>query len=279
MLEDTAGSGLNAAFGAILGNPVQPAPAGDPDADSDIPETSIERDRPDPEVERAAHVKHWNDRILIAREYWNKKAFKRMRDDMNIASGRQWPLDPTQMAGKDQLADEVGERYVANIIHRHIQQRTATIYGKDPKLVARRKERILNTVWDGSMTSLAQAMQAAQPAVDPVTGMMRPGDPTAMMVVMDAIQTFETNKQMDKIARTLELLAAHQIAEQTIPFKTQMKSTVRRALTTGVAFVKLGYQRVMDLRPEAERAECARREICGGAAIVNVDHLADERVT
>jgi hypothetical protein len=75
-------------------------------------------------------------------------------------------------------------------------------------------------------------------------------DPNAMSVLMDAQKVLVANQTLDKIAKTLELLYAHEVDEQTLPFKVQMKAMIRRALTTGVGYVKLGYQRIMDRTPE-----------------------------
>lgn len=222
-------------------------------------ETLIERDRPTPEASRAAAVRKWQDKVLTAREYWDKEAFEAMRKNMRLARGDQWSdaANPVSKSGAtitvDLLNDDPGARYVANIILRHIHARTATIYGKNPKFVARRNKRLNAVTWDGTIASLQQAMQQAQQAV------AMPDDPNAMaslvaaqQIIQDASQAMAKNQQLDRIAETLELLFAHEIAEQPVPFKVQMKGTVRRALTAGVGYVKVGYQRVMALRPEAE---------------------------
>jgi len=213
--------------------------------------STVQREAPDPAVQRAALVAKMSEMVRNARQHWTDKAFKRMERDMAVSAGRQWPE-----YAWDKLTDESGERYVANITLRHIHQRTATIYGKNPKIIARRKERLRNTVWDGNMASLQQAMQAVQPAPDPLTGMPMAPDPVAiaqaMPILADATKSLMATQQNDKIARTLELLFTHEIDEQPVSFKLQMKATVRRTLTTGVGYVKLGYQRVMQKRPEVE---------------------------
>lgn len=220
----------------------------DPNFGTGATQTStIQREAPDPTIQRRALVTEWADRVRTAREHWERKAFKRMRRCQDIIAGRQWPeyLETPQM--------EKDERYVANITLRHVHQRTATIYGKNPKIVARRKERMLSTVWDGSITSLQAAMAAAQPAPDALTGLPVATDPNALAIVNDAMQSIQTTQKLERVAKTLQLLYDHDIAEQIVPFKQQMKATVRRTLTCGVAYVKLGYQRVMKLRPEVER--------------------------
>src|SRR5690625_3102438 len=75
------------------------------------------------------------DRRLVARivqtiredKQHHKKAFKRMRRDMQVATWgaeKDWPED----------------NYRANIAGRHVKQKTAALYAKNPKAVARRSE-------------------------------------------------------------------------------------------------------------------------------------------
>jgi len=241
--------------------PMMGAPAGPDMDDASAPrEEIIERDLPTADQSRAASVTKWQDRVTRAREYWEKEAFEGMRKNMRLARGDQWSdaaTPPSKTASgftvPDLLNDEPGARYVANVVLRHIHARTASIYGKNPKFVARRAKRLNSTVWDGTFQSVQQAIQTI------TTMMAAPGDPNAMAaavqanaILTDAQQTIEQNKMLDKVAETLQLLFEHEISEQSVPFKVQMKGTVRRALTTGVGYVKIGYQRVMGLRPEAE---------------------------
>ena len=215
-------------------------------------------DREDPELSRSreALVKAWTANVKQAKERW-KKDFKRMRDDQEFASGKQWQ-------GMGQEAN-----YVVNITLRHIQQRVAALYAKNPKAVARRRERLLSTIWDGNSTSLKAAMEATQmatqaqaPQVDPMTGAVMPPMPpppelmqaaqVAQAVIQDAAQVRDQIQQLNRIAKTLEILYDYNIQEQVHPFKTMMKMMVRRSVTTGVGYVKLGFQRLMEVRPEIE---------------------------
>ena len=225
--------------------------------DDAAPGPLIERERPTPDAARAAAVSKWQDKVINAREHWEKEAFSIMRKNMRLARGDQWSDAAEKTTNKvhvpDLLNDDPGSRYVANVILRHIHARTASIYGKNPKFVSRRHKRITSTVWDGTIKSLQQALETqAMAAQDPLNPAAAAAMVGAMQIIQDATQAIQQNKQADKIAETLELLFAHEIAEQPVPFKVQMKSTVRRALTTGVGYVKLGYQRVMALRPEVE---------------------------
>lgn len=208
---------------------------------ADAAQTTIQRGTPTPEESRAALVRQWADQVATAREFWAKSAFKRIKDDMAFAAGKQWPSEGKP--GEDNFLDPKESRYVANITLRHIAARTASIYGKNPKIVARRKQRLYSTVWDGNMQTLQAAMQATQ---------MNPMDPTPAMIVQDALNAMTQMQMLTNMGKTLEILFEHEIDEQPVPFKVQMKNVVRRGLTTGVGWVKVGYQRIMQLPPEVD---------------------------
>ena len=77
----------------------------------------------------------------------HKDAFERMERDMDLAlkgfDEREW--DKT--------------KYTANVINRHIQQRTAALYAKNPKARARRRQRLDYQIWDGDPIKLKQAYE------------------------------------------------------------------------------------------------------------------------
>ena len=122
----------------------------------------IPRDAPDPTLQRKALVNAWTSSVKEARKYW-KPSFDRMREDSDFAYGRQWSRDD-----KD-------KRYTANITLREIAQRTAFLYARNPKAVARRREMMLNTVWDGTQAQLQSLMQAAGQAVQSASQGGMPG--------------------------------------------------------------------------------------------------------
>jgi hypothetical protein len=246
--------------------PLNPGDPIDPNAPPPPAGKLVNRDPPDPPIQRKQLVGKWQGRVLKARDYWERKTFQGMRKDMRMTRGDQWgdaSIRQNTPPPLDIFNDDPGDRYVANIILRHIAQRTATIYGKNPTFVARRSKRLISTIWDGSMEQLSSAQQAImppQPQVDPNTGATLPAPPPvppeqmmmAMMVVQDAQQTMEREKLLDKIGETLEILFEHELKEQPVAFKVSMKATVRRALVASVGYVKLGYSRLMGLRPEVE---------------------------
>ena len=185
------------------------------------------------------------------------KAFKRMRRDMQVAmwgAEKEWGAD----------------KYRANIAGRHVKQKTAALYAKNPKATASRREQIDFAIWDENPAALQlamqtiqmaqQAMQIAQaspPTVEPVFGTitpvapeMPPGFEQAQALVADFQQGYARRQLYDKIGKTLELLFAYYMDEQQpLDFKRGMKTTVRRANTTGVGYVELGFQRELGPRP------------------------------
>jgi hypothetical protein len=253
----------------------------------------IDRERPDPPPARKALVKAWGTEVKHAKKHW-KPAFDRMKEDQDFCLGKQWSKNPKE------------KRYVANITLREVTQRVSFLYARNPKAVAKRREMILNTVWDGTEQSLQAIQQAGEmamqsgglagatmgappappgappgmnapmgppglpgappgppapggpPGAPPGLGVAPPGaNPMlpqmlqqGMAIIQDASQVKQQTELLDKIAKTLELLYAYQVSQQLHPFKQLMKMTVRRALTVGVAYVKLGFERVMQKRPD-----------------------------
>lgn len=207
-------------------------------------------------------------RILADRAH-HKKAFERMREDMEIArrgAPKNWPENS----------------YVANITGRHINQKTAALYAKNPKAVARRRERLDFRIWDESEQTLMQALQIAMTAppapmqVDPMTGMAAPMvDPMvqqAQALIQDYQQGMTRRQQTEKIGKTLELVYDYFMKEQTpVDFKTSMKQLVRRAGTCSVGYLKLGFQREFDKDPTvAERLADFQQQL------LYIQHLAQD---
>jgi len=189
-------------------------------------------------------------RISDDKRHFDKK-FKRMKTDMELArTGRHEGWASTS--------------YVANFIGRHVKQKTAALYAKNPKVVARRRETLDFEMWDEKLPSLQMAMQvvqqaamaaqmaAAQPAqTDPQTGMavapepqLPPGFEQAQALMADVQQGLARRDMLDKIGKTLEVLFAHFTrAQQPVDFKTALKRLVRRTSITGVGYIELGFQR------------------------------------
>lgn len=200
--------------------------------------SSVQREDPKISEERRKLVARWCKTIKADKSRW-KKAFDQMREDQDFARGRQWSKDWTD------------DRYVANMVQRHIQQRVAALYARNPKAVARRRPRLMNTVWDGTMSGVMMAMTQLQNAT--MAGVQDPSQIMGpMQTLQEAQQAVEYKAMMDRFGRTLELLYDYNLDEQAHAFKSMMKLLVRRAVTTGVGYVKLGFQRVLEPRPEVE---------------------------
>lgn len=196
-------------------------------------------DRP-AEPSEAALVKRVLEDIRADKAH-HENAFKRMRADMHLA-----------MYGADKNWGE--DKYRTNIAGRHVKNKTAALYAKNPKVVARRRETLDFQLWDESEQSLMLAMQTiemastAPPVVDPETGIAAPpevpGFAEAQALIADFQQGYERRTNLKKFGRTLEILFAQAMREQKpLDFKQAIKKVVRRACTTGVGYVELGFQR------------------------------------
>ena len=217
-----------------------------PEAEHGVPGMSMEPaapidDMPEPDEQRKALVNKWADRVRRAKSYW-EPSFRRMREDQDFTIGLQWSKDRND------------KRYIANITLRMVEQKTAFLYAKNPKAVARRRKKIDNVVWDGTQTQLERMQQSVMASAQSPMGMdaLQQALPEAMAIAQEYKRIHDTNQMIDKIAETLELLYDYNIKEQVHSFKQMMKMVVRRTITTGVGYVKLGYQRVMERRPEVE---------------------------
>lgn len=208
------------------------------------------REAPEIDAARRAQVSRWQGKIVQAKKF-HQRTFRKMRDDMDFAGGEQWV---------DQTDDD--ERYVANFVQRHIQQRTASLYAKNPRFYFKRKRKLDFKLWDGkpeslqeAITSVMQAQQtlAANPqlALDPAAvqiGMAQVAP--AMQLLQDIEQGRQRQQMMERVGKTLELLAEYEVSEQKPPFKKQMKQLIRRVITCKVGYLKLGFERVTERRPE-----------------------------
>jgi hypothetical protein len=233
------GEGLPAAQGALSGFEVPGTEQESLDVGSKNSEEAsglIRRIDPDPEPNRRALVKRWTSLVTAAKEHW-RDDFKRMRSNMDFVHGNQWPSD-----------SESRDKYVANIVQRHLQQKVAALYAKNPKAVCKRRKTLDFAVWDENMQSLNSAMQSLQGAsmglVDPSVGMQ------SQSMIQDAMQGFQRRQMLDKIAKTMEILFHYYIHQQEPGFKLQVKQMIRRACTCSVAYMKVGFQRILQKRPE-----------------------------
>lgn len=209
----------------------------------------IQRDAPEPETGRARLVQQWQDRVIEARDHWSN-IYEQMRRDQQFVRGEQWHDDP--------------DAYVVNVTLRHVQGKVDAVYAKNPTHVFRQVEKIENVHWDGTIETLAAANVAIQnffagAASGPEqVGALQQAQAGALQqaqaVVAEARQLQEFREQRRRMGRTLELLYEHQLREQAVSFKKMGKRVVRRAFTTGVSYIKPGFQRITQQKPETVRA-------------------------
>lgn len=219
----------------------------------DLPDQKVvDRERPDVDESTRAFVNTWLEMIESGKKWW-EPVFKEMKRTAKFAAGKQW----------DQQTEN-DPRYIANITLRHINQRTASIYAKNPRVRAVRAPRIYYQAWDGSPEMLLDAKNTLMSQMHPQEymaamqgGQVKPAtmDPEhAQAVMQDAVQGAQQKRLFDRLGKTLEIIAHHSLDEPTPRFKTQAKQLVRRVLTCKVGFVKLGYQREMKYSPDCEAA-------------------------
>ena len=201
--------------------------------DENLEITVVEQEKEDPTARRKALVTDWIHKIRSAKGHFQHD-FDKMRRDMDAALNG---FDDTEWSD---------DNYVANILQRHVQQRTASLYAKNPKAQAKRRDRLDYAVWDGDEKTLMMAYQAR----DMATQQQMPIPVEAIAIIEDFKQTQNQRKMLDNVAKTLEHLFDYFMKEQQPTFKSQMKGLVRRVITTGVGFVKVGFQRDMDRQPE-----------------------------
>jgi hypothetical protein len=208
--------------------------------DAAVPaEKLMEREAPQPKPARAALVKRWLTDIAAARKHWEPD-FKRMRRNMEFANGKQWPGQK-----------EEDDRFMVNLVQRVLKSTVASLYAKNPTVVMKRRKKLDFTIWDGKPETVMQAQQAiAAIGMDPAMQ----ADPNAMALVQqsqallaDVQQGVERRQMLDKIGKTLVVCTEYYLDESEPGFKLQMKQMMRRARTTGVGYVKLDFQREMNL--------------------------------
>lgn len=205
----------------------------------------MEEDQIDDEAEGLEEDASRGDEALVKRwiktvqddKAFHEPAFRRMRMSMDFLRGKQWPY---------QREDD--DRYVANLAHKVVKTRVAALYAKNPTVIASRKPRLDFAVWDEKPGSLQEALQSIVMSAQASA----PMDPHALRLLADVRQGMERRTMIENIGRTLVACYNHFTGEQRPGFKKQMKQMVRRASTTCVGYVKLGYQRLGEVRPDVE---------------------------
>ena len=195
----------------------------------DAAESAIRREVGEIDAARRARVGEILKNIERA-EKKHSKALERIKQDIAFAAnlkGEQWDGDT--------------DKYVSNITLKHVKDRSDALYAKNPRVRAKRVERMDFQVWDEKQESLQAAMMSVE-----TSSMMGqdPPDPEGLMALIQDIQQAKAHREMiDKMGRTLTILYHHHLNEPQPRFKKRMKATVKRAVTGAIGWVKIGYQR------------------------------------
>ena len=181
-----------------------------------------------PPAEEAA-VTRLISRIRTAREKWTQQAFKRIKENMDFAAGIQW-------AGQKGLRSE---KYVVNLTLRNVNQKVSTLYARNPVAEFQRRKRLDYQLYDGKLESIIPLVQQATASGLALAGI----PPEARATLFDFMAGMSHREMVDRVGKTLEILYQWSFDEHDPDMKEQMKALVRRVVTCGVGYVRVGFER------------------------------------
>lgn len=190
--------------------------------------SGVQRTAPELPEDTRANVAQWCAKIKHAKGLFEKD-FERMRKDMEyarICSDKQW-------------ADN--DNYIAPLVQRILKQSVSSLYAKNPKAEAKRRQRLEYQVWSGDPMELQSAVQTL--LVDPL-------DPQAHALLMDVEEAKQRKRMQERVGKSLEICFDYFTSEQEPAFKRQMKQLVRRTKTCGVGYLDLNFQRITEPQPD-----------------------------
>lgn len=189
------------------------------------------------------YVERWCKKIKAAKKEYEED-FKRMREDMQLArhgADKKWVKS---------------DNFTVPIVARYINQAVASLYARNPTVIAERRKTLDYVQWDGDPATLQTSMQSIMTAMQPQPGMMpQPPSPEALAVVQEVEAVKRQHQMIDKIGETLKVLADYFTNEQRPRFKPLAKKLVRHSKTCGVAYIMLGFQREFAQMSPDETAE------------------------
>lgn len=203
------------------------------DPEIENPEAVMDVQKPEATAERKALVAKLTGQVVSAKKHW-KKVFDRMKRNMKFAAGQQY---------RQNRDDD--ERMKVDIVQRHVNSRTSALYMRNPTIVAKRQKRLDFAMWDEKRESLQQLYMAV--SMGAVT-------PDAEALMRDITEGLNRRKLMKRLGTTLEMMVQRSLNDQQPKFKSQAKQLVVRVLTTGVGYVRVGYQRQYEPRPATQAA-------------------------
>lgn len=185
-----------------------------------------EAQKPEINEARAALVTKW---LATAQEGedFHRDAFKEMRENQDFAA---FGADKKWVKAK---------KYRVPILARHINQSVSTLYARNPRVVVKRKRRLMYRLWDGRSDTLDFALQSAAT-----------NDPASIALLTEVVEVRRMEKMLDRMGTTLEILWNYYLNEQSANYRQQIKALVRRAKICKVGYIKLGYQRILEPNPE-----------------------------
>lgn len=189
-------------------------------------ENAVGSEEPEVNEARRALVEQWCGRVKQAEEHY-KETFSAMRTSMEFAR-----------IGADKAWKD-GGNYTVPILPRYINQAVSTLYARNPKAVFKRRQRLMYRLWDERSDSLQAAMESAAM-----------GDPSGLPMLQEVLAVRQENLMLDRMGNTLRILWEYYLNEQGANYKQQLKAAVRRAKICKVAYIKLGFQRMLEPRPE-----------------------------
>lgn len=225
--------------------------------------SGMRRGTPTLDPARKARVEQLCEMVRSDIKHWDY-AYTRMREWRRFARGIQWPG-----SSKKDLSDPDRD-YVANVTMRHLKQRTASIYAKNPTYEWRRSKKVFHQFWDGTMDHLERSIAIAQSGMDQTN--------QAAMVVQEAARYEAERALFTRLGETITTLYSYFIREQNPPMKKMAKKQVLASLTNGVAYFKQTFQRATGLPPDVERAIADHMAQISRAQAIAAD-LQDDKIT
>lgn len=185
------------------------------------------------EASKRAAVKRWLATIARAKLRWEAD-FKRMKRNIEFVYG-------LQREGQTAMSSD---EYQVNLTVRHINQRVASLYARNPTVEWQRRDRLDFQVWDGKMESIMPLYQRITLAQS--MGIQPPLAPADVALMQDFMQGHAFKEQVERVGQTLQRVYQYQVDEHDPNFKLQMKALVRRVCTTGVGYVLPSFVRDVD---------------------------------
>lgn len=163
------------------------------------------------------HIDHLKNMIAHARTA-HQNAYRRMRQDMAFFNGAQWGAEATETHQ---------QRYTVNLCQRHVANRRAALYARNPNIAITQQKGFLRQFWDGEAETLHQSQQNLQ---------SDPENDQAALIVAEAYWLDSQAQYQDDIANVLEALYDFFLHNHQPSYKEQIKSLVTRTLITGIGW-------------------------------------------